>query len=209
MGVVHEALSQDIELSMGRHDRGVLDGLIRQWRSADASGRAAITAEFRDLLFAADVKRRSAAVLFFARLPADDGGALLAALQEHPERFEHEPDPWFGAGELRTLVAEALSKRLHNDEERTFLESEAMRPGLGHCVIPGLLETHRVWVLQQVGAIVTATPEALATYLTLTTEAERGQIIAAAREALLPEVFEGVVRHHVADAQLREAALGA
>mgnify|MGYP001078638926 CR=1 FL=1 len=65
MGVVLEALSGDIALSMGRHDRGILDGLIRKWRGADAEAREAMTADFRALLHVEDIKRRSAAVLFF------------------------------------------------------------------------------------------------------------------------------------------------
>lgn len=207
MGVVHDALSQDIELSMGRHDRGVLDGLFRQWRSSDAHGREAIASEFRELLSAEDVKRRSAAVLFFARLPAEDDGALLSALRTQPARFEHEPDPWFGAGELRTLVAEALAARNRNDEERTFLEEEALRPGLGHRLVPGLLATHSDWLLAHVGEVVRATPEALAAFLLHAPEGSRGGILSAAREVLLPEVFEGVIHHHIGDESLRDAAL--
>ncbi|TNE91870.1 MAG: hypothetical protein EP330_03990 [Deltaproteobacteria bacterium] len=209
MGVVHEALSQDIELSMGRHDRGVLDGLIRQWRSADADGKAAIAGEFRELLAAEDIKRRSAAVLFFERLPADDDGALLAEVEANPGRFEHQPDPWFGSGELRVLVAVALSRRMRTEAERDFVRGEAQRPHLGHRVVPGLLDTDRDWALSHVADVVKATPEALAAYVHGVTDDELTAVAAAARGALLPEVFEGVLAHHVADENLRTRALGA
>lgn len=206
MGVVFEALSGEIELSMGRHDRAVLDGLIRKWRAADADGREAIAAEFRELLGAEDVKRRSAAVLFFERLPAEDGGRLLAELEARPERFTHEPDPWFGSGELRGLVAIALSTRMRTEAERAFVRGEAVRPHLGHSVVPGLLATDRAWALAHAGEVIGATPEALAAYVHGATADELPAVATAAREALLPEVFTGVLDHHVADAELREAA---
>lgn len=206
MGVVNEALSQDIELSMGRHDRGVLDGLIRKWRSADAAGRESMELEFREFLAAEDVKRRSAAVLFFERLPANDAGRLLAEVQAHPERFEHEPDPWFGTGELRALVAVALSKRLNTEAERSWVREQALRPYVGHRLVPGLLDGDRDWALAHASEVIEATPEALAVYVTSVDDADLSGVAKAARATLREDVFLGVLDNLVSDPKRRAAA---
>lgn len=205
MGVVFEALSGDIELSMGRHDRGVLDGLIRKWRSADAETREQIAAEFRELLTVDNVMRRSAAVLFFEAVPADDKGELLRALRSHPQLFAHEPDPWFGKGELRALVATALSKRMISDEIRTAVRSEALRPHFGHRVLAGLLTSDRTWALEHVAELVIATPEAFVRYIELVDEFELPAVVEAARSTLPSDVFDGVIRYGIKDEALRAA----
>ena len=207
MGIVLEALSGDIELSMGRHDRAVLDGLIRTWRSAEPDTRTAMASEFRTLLSSEDIKKRSAAVLFFATVPAADEGGLLEALQDAPALFEHVPDPWFGRGELRGLVALALSRRLDHPANLDHVRSEAHRPTFGQLVIPGLLEHDRDWVLENLRALLGAVPESLVPLVCACTETELDLVFQAAGDALLPEVCEGILASRIDDETRREFVL--
>ncbi|MCO4746157.1 MAG: hypothetical protein KC912_15275 [Proteobacteria bacterium] len=207
MGVVLEALSGDIALSMGRHDRGILDGLIRKWRGASAEDRALMTEDFRSLLHVEDLKRRSAAVLFFEAVPADDAGQLHRAMTENPERFDHVPDPWFGHGELRVIAATALSNRELDEATLDAVRGEALRPRLGHRMVPGLLKTDRAWILANAAKIIENTPEALATFVEHTEADALETCVTAARTALRPEVFEGVLQFMVLDEALRAKVL--
>ena len=199
MGTVLEALSGDIELSIGRHDRAVLDGLIRSWRSAEPALRGDMAAEFRSLLRSEDIKQRSAAVLFFATVPADDDGGLLEALGAAPSHFEHVPDPWFGRGELRGLVALALSRRLDTPENLAHVRSEAHRPTFGQMVIPGLLAHDRDWVMDQLEPLLDAVPESLVPLDSDCTDAELERVFAAAANSLRPDVCEGILAARVED----------
>ena len=116
---------------------------------------------FRGLLIDDDPKVRAAAVHHYTSAP--DDGAVLRAWNEHLPLFTGVKSPWYPDDrDLRGLLAAALSRySMSNDGARNAMRQEALIRGRGMSVVAGLVASDRLWLLNNVVAVISNSPDAL------------------------------------------------
>ena len=116
---------------------------------------------FRGLLIDADPKVRAAAVHHYTSAP--DDGAVLRAWTEHLALYTGVKSPWYPDDrDLRGLMGAILSRySIRNDDARDAVRAEALIRGRGMSVVAGLVASDRPWLLNNIVAVISSSPDAL------------------------------------------------
>ncbi len=214
---IRDLLTGKTHIPSSRSSHHVLDDILAFKR--DPAQKERLARGFRGLLIDDDPKVRAAAVHWYTSAP--DDGAVLRAWTEHRALFAGVKSPWFpDERDLRALLASVLSRySMTSPDARAAMRSEALIRGRGMSVVAGLVASDRRWLLDNVIAIVSASPDALPVLLgtarmrnldpeailrRLIGEIDEAHLIAAIRSELPEwrEWLDGVVAKAIADTSL-------
>jgi ankyrin repeat protein len=156
---IRDLLTGKTHIPSSRSSHHVFDDVLAL--KYDPAKKERLTRGFRGLLIDDDPRVRAAAVHWYTSAP--DDGVILRAWTEHRALFAGVKSPWFPDDrDLRALLASVLSRySLTSTDARAAMRSEALIRGRGMSVVAGLVASDRRWLLDNVIAIVSASPDAL------------------------------------------------
>ncbi len=157
----------------------------------DPAQKERLARGFRGLLIDPEVKVRAAAVQWYTSAP--DDGAVLRAWREHLALFTGVKCPWIpDEGDLRALLASALSRySISSKEARDAVRSEALIRRRALSVVAGLIASDRRWLLDNIVAVISSSPDALP--VLLGTARMRGFDPEAILRRLIGQIDDGVL----------------
>jgi hypothetical protein len=158
-------LDESQPFPLGRDHRLPSDWLAEAWAAQPQNGAGELAAAVGELLRDPAIKVRSGAIRFFQTAAgADDGGAILAAMQRDKGLFLGVQDVWPGAtGDLRAELSRAAAQRIGPDDSplKAAVRKEALTALRARTVVAALIRKDFDWFVRNAFDIGSTSPDAL------------------------------------------------